>query len=110
MPNVQKLEKATLNKLEGEGYAEVVHDENDIQQCTGMIRFGEEVPSELAQSFKDKAAVEFSGTLYNHQEDETSVETFMVNITEIEADAPHPTVRFMAQEDPYLDRDPLRRM
>lgn len=110
MANGQKLEKASLNKLIGEGFAEVVQDEDDIRQCTGMIRFDEEVPRELVNSFEDRVVVEFSGTVYDHHRDETSVETFPVTITEIETDTAHPTVRFSAAEDPYIERDPPRRL
>lgn len=110
MQHTQKLEKASLNKLIGEGFSEVVQDEDDIRQCTGMIRFDEEVPADLVQSFEDRVAVEFTGTVYDHARDETSVETFPVSITEIETDASHPVVRFAAEEDPYIERDPPRRL
>lgn len=110
MNHTQKLEKASLNKLIGEGFSEVVQDEDDIRQCTGMIRFDDEVPSDLVQSFEDRVAVEFTGTVYDHDRDQTSVETFPVSITEIEADASHPVVRFAAEEDPYIEREPARRL
>jgi hypothetical protein len=110
MEHIQKLEKASLNKLIGEGFSEVIQDEDDIRQCTGMIRFDEEVPPELVRSFEDRVAVEFTGTVYDHDRDQTSVETFPVSITEIETDASYPTVRFTAEEDPFIERKPARRL
>ena len=110
MKHSQKLEKASLNKLIGEGFSEVVQDEDDIRQCTGVIRFDNEVPAELIRSFEDRIAVEFTGPVYDHDRDESSVETFPVSITEIKTDADHPVVRFAAEEDPYIEREPPRRL
>lgn len=110
MKHTQKLEKASLNKLIGEGFSEVVQDEDDIRQCTGRIRFDDEVPAVLVESFEDRVAVEFTGTVYDYDQDESSVETFPVSITSIETDASRPVVHFTAEEDPYIERKPARRL